>query len=252
MEDIDEYSDKVDDLEEYSSQTDGLEATFSRASGYLQGLAATLSTEKLLYFYARYKQACEGPCNTGKPGFFDFKGKQKWEAWKALGNMTKEDAMTEYVKGISEINLDWQLITPFEGHSRSWVKVSSLAAQAESSKSEEDKDDFDWVKENNVEKLKDVDPEIIMSERDDNGMSLLHWAADRGYEEMTKFLLELGMDVNIQDEEGQTPLHYAASCGHLEVISLLLFEGADTAITDSDGLLAIDCAEDSEVKLLLT
>ncbi|XP_068209018.1 acyl-CoA-binding domain-containing protein 6-like [Palaemon carinicauda] len=243
----------MDDLEEYSPQVGELEATFTRAANYLQGLAATLPSEKLLFFYGRYKQALDGPCLAPKPGFFDFKGKQKWDAWKALGEMSKEDAMKEYIDGISEVDGDWQIKAPTDGkHSgtSSWVKVSSLAVPEEDDdKSDKDKNHFDWVKENDIPKVKCLSDKTL-SDTDENGMTLLHWAADRGYLEMTEVLLEKGIDVNSQDTDGQTALHYAVSCGHQAVIRALLSHGADLNIADADGQLPMDCA-DEEIKELL-
>ena len=52
--------------------------------------------QELLFFYSHYKQATIGKCNTKCPGFLDFAGKAKWNAWNELGNMSKEDAMTAY------------------------------------------------------------------------------------------------------------------------------------------------------------
>lgn len=46
------------------------------------------------------------------------------------------------------------------------------------------------------------------------GMTALHFAADRGYEEIVEFLLQSGANVNAVDASGQTALMYAASCEH--------------------------------------
>lgn len=70
-----------------------LKADFDRAAAYLRCIAGKLDISDLLFFYARFKQAKEGPCNTPKPGFFDFQGKQKWSAWKELGDANPERAM---------------------------------------------------------------------------------------------------------------------------------------------------------------
>lgn len=35
---------------------------------------------------------------TDKPGFLDFKGKAKWEAWNAKKGVTKDAAMEAYVQ----------------------------------------------------------------------------------------------------------------------------------------------------------
>jgi len=208
-----------------------------------------LDTEKLLYFYARYKQATEGPCNVPKPGFFDFKGKQKWEAWKSVGDMTKEEAMKQYVTAIADVDPDWELkVNSGDGPRTSWVRVSSLAANEQDEVMEDkDKSCFDWVKENNVNKLRNLDSKIL-KEKDENGMTLLHWAADRGYADVARCLLERKIDIDERDGEGQTALHYAAACGHVDMIRVLLDHGADISIQDSDGLKAKECAENDTVQ----
>ncbi|XP_056598272.1 acyl-CoA-binding domain-containing protein 5-B isoform X3 [Triplophysa dalaica] len=65
--------------------------------------AYELSDDMLAIFYCYYKQATVGPCNTLKPNSWDPIGKDKWEAWKALGNISKYQAMREYVQEIQLI-----------------------------------------------------------------------------------------------------------------------------------------------------
>uniref|UniRef100_A0ACB8F2V0 Acyl-CoA binding domain-containing protein 6 n=1 Tax=Sphaerodactylus townsendi TaxID=933632 RepID=A0ACB8F2V0_9SAUR len=48
-----------------------------------------------------------GSCSTPKPGFFDFEGKQKWEAWKALGDTSAEQAMREYIATVKKLDPTW-------------------------------------------------------------------------------------------------------------------------------------------------
>ncbi|KAI4879638.1 hypothetical protein NFI96_024461, partial [Prochilodus magdalenae] len=61
------------------------------------------SDDMLVMFYSYYKQATVGPCHTTRPNAWDSLGKAKWEAWKALGDMTTEQAMTEYIQEIQLI-----------------------------------------------------------------------------------------------------------------------------------------------------
>ncbi|KAA8587422.1 hypothetical protein FQN60_016284 [Etheostoma spectabile] len=62
------------------------------------------SDDMMLLFYSYYKQATLGPCNIPRPnGFWDTRGKAKWDSWSALGNMTKEEAMKNYVEDIQLI-----------------------------------------------------------------------------------------------------------------------------------------------------
>ena len=51
----------------------------------------------MLELYALFKQANVGDVNAARPGMMDFKGKAKWDAWKAREGTSREDAMTAYV-----------------------------------------------------------------------------------------------------------------------------------------------------------
>jgi len=65
--------------------------------------ATNLDNDTLLSLYGLYKQACEGDCNTAKPGFFDLKGSAKWTAWKENAGMDKVTAMRRYVRKVGKI-----------------------------------------------------------------------------------------------------------------------------------------------------
>lgn len=49
-----------------------------------------------LEFYALYKQATVGKCNTTCPWAFNVVDRAKWDAWNNLGNMSKNNAMIKY------------------------------------------------------------------------------------------------------------------------------------------------------------
>ncbi|XP_026168449.1 acyl-CoA-binding domain-containing protein 5-like isoform X3 [Mastacembelus armatus] len=85
-----------------------LEAKFAAAVKVMQSLPEEgpfqPSDDMRLMFYSYYKQAMLGPCNIPRPnGFWDPRGKAKWDAWSSLGNMTKEEAMKNYVENIQLI-----------------------------------------------------------------------------------------------------------------------------------------------------
>ncbi|XP_072220327.1 acyl-CoA-binding domain-containing protein 5-B-like isoform X1 [Leuresthes tenuis] len=85
-----------------------LEAKFAAAVKVIRSLPEEgpfqPSDDMMLMFYSYYKQATMGPCNIPRPnGFWDPRGKAKWDAWKSLGNMTKEEAMKSYIEDIQLI-----------------------------------------------------------------------------------------------------------------------------------------------------
>ncbi|XP_029381398.1 acyl-CoA-binding domain-containing protein 5A-like isoform X1 [Echeneis naucrates] len=85
-----------------------LEAKFTAAVKVMQSLPEEgpfqPSDDMMLMFYSYYKQATTGPCNIPRPsGFWDTRGKAKWDAWSSLGNMTREEAMKNYVEDIQLI-----------------------------------------------------------------------------------------------------------------------------------------------------
>lgn len=64
----------------------------------------------MLKFYSLYKQATEGKCTQPKPAFWAVVNKAKWDAWKALGNMPKEEAMRQYVEELKQVSSFRQLM----------------------------------------------------------------------------------------------------------------------------------------------
>jgi hypothetical protein len=57
----------------------------------------------MLRFYAYFKQATEGPCVAPRPAFWEVVKKMKWEAWNKLGNMSREEAMNNYVEELKKV-----------------------------------------------------------------------------------------------------------------------------------------------------
>ncbi|XP_062337618.1 acyl-CoA-binding domain-containing protein 5A-like [Osmerus eperlanus] len=62
------------------------------------------SDDMMMMFYSYYQQATSGPCYRPRPaGFWDTAGKAKWDAWRSLGEMTREQAMAAYIDDIQLI-----------------------------------------------------------------------------------------------------------------------------------------------------
>ena len=74
-------------------------------------------------------------------------------------------------------------------------------------------------------------------EKDNDGMTALHWAVVAHHPEAVKALLAAGADVNAVDHFGYTPLHYAATIdfGDSATATALLQAGADPNIKDKKG-----------------
>jgi ankyrin repeat protein len=56
----------------------------------------------------------------------------------------------------------------------------------------------------------------------ENDYSTLHWAADNGYFDVVKYMVDITEDKNPEDKYGNRPLHYAAKKGHLKTVRYLV------------------------------
>ncbi|XP_074034550.1 uncharacterized protein [Leptinotarsa decemlineata] len=61
------------------------------------------SNELMLRFYAYFKQGTLGDCQGSRPAFWDVVGRAKYDAWKALQGMSKEESMAKYVDELHSI-----------------------------------------------------------------------------------------------------------------------------------------------------
>ncbi|XP_056133371.1 acyl-CoA-binding domain-containing protein 6 [Lampris incognitus] len=235
----------------YRLEGEELEQEFEVAADRLRGLVQTASRDQLLYLYARYKQVKVGKCNTSKPGFFDFEGQRKWQAWKQLGDMEAEQAMQEYISCVNALDP--------EGSYKGAEKRSGFGGPAVSSLyqeemiREEDKNIFDYCRENNIDHVSMAisSQKADVNVKDEEGRALLHWACDRGHKELVSVLLQNKADINSQDDEGQTALHYASACEFADIVELLLKAGADPSIKDLEGSLPEEVTESSAISSLL-
>lgn len=61
------------------------------------------SDELKLKLYAYFKQATHGPNDTPKPRFYQIVQVYKWDAWRRLDQMSKEDAMLNYIRELRDV-----------------------------------------------------------------------------------------------------------------------------------------------------
>ena len=80
-----------------------LKASFEKAAKDVQGLSERPDNDTLLRLYALYKQGSEGDVTGPKPGFFDFVGTAKYEAWAKLSGTSQDEAMKKYVDLVKKL-----------------------------------------------------------------------------------------------------------------------------------------------------
>lgn len=77
---------------------------FANAQERVKILAQRPDNLALLQLYSLFKQVTAGDASTGKkPGMLDFVAKAKYEAWEAHQGKTKDQAMTEYIALVDEL-----------------------------------------------------------------------------------------------------------------------------------------------------
>jgi len=60
---------------------------------------------------------------------------------------------------------------------------------------------------------------------DQQGMTPLHIAISRGYEDICSYLINNGASINISTKQGRTCLHLAANAGSTDVVDLVIQTG---------------------------
>ena len=80
-----------------------LQAQFEQAAKDVQSLPERPDNDTLLRLYALYKQGSEGDVTGPKPGFFDFVGTAKYEAWTKLKGTSQDEAMQKYVDLVKKL-----------------------------------------------------------------------------------------------------------------------------------------------------
>ena len=79
------------------------ENAFEQAAVAAKSLPERPDDNTMLQLYALYKQGSVGDVQGDKPGFFDFVGAAKYEAWEKLKDTSEEDARNQYVELITKL-----------------------------------------------------------------------------------------------------------------------------------------------------
>eukprot|EP01006_Ploeotia_vitrea_P039101 TRINITY_DN66311_c5_g1_i1.p1 TRINITY_DN66311_c5_g1~~TRINITY_DN66311_c5_g1_i1.p1 ORF type:complete len:297 (-),score=167.92 TRINITY_DN66311_c5_g1_i1:14-904(-) len=253
---------------------------FEEAASFLQrNNELNLDNEQKLRFYAFFKQATVGKCTTSRPGMFSFVERAKWDAWHALGDMSKDQAVVEYIQELDRIAPQWkeEKLAMERGGADGESKTADeqqnnknkdnkqqdgglMLSPAISRPVVEDEPDgdedvtvFDWAATGNVALLEGaLDQGTSVNKRDENGLTLLHWAADRGQEAVVELLLsKYKAKVDVADNDGNTPLHCAALSDEVKCVELLVAAGSDVSIKNEDDETPADLAMSDAVTDLL-
>ena len=76
---------------------------FEQAAAAVKSLQARPDDNTMLQLYALYKQGSAGDVQGDKPGFFDFVGAAKYEAWEKLKDTSQDEARTQYVELVRKL-----------------------------------------------------------------------------------------------------------------------------------------------------
>ena len=80
-----------------------LKQQFEQAAADVKGLTERPDNDTMLRLYALYKQGSEGDVKGDRPGFLDFVGAAKYEAWEKLQGTSSEQAMKKYVALVQQL-----------------------------------------------------------------------------------------------------------------------------------------------------
>jgi len=80
-----------------------LQSRFEQAAKDVHSLAERPDNDTLLRLYALYKQGAEGDVSGPKPGFFDFVGTAKYEAWAKLAGTAQDEAKQKYIDLVKKL-----------------------------------------------------------------------------------------------------------------------------------------------------
>ncbi|CAO3675771.1 unnamed protein product [Umbelopsis vinacea] len=220
---------------------------FEIAYEYMNSLSekVSISTEKKLELYSLYKQATVGDCNVKKPSLFEFRDRAKWDAWNSRRGLSKEESKEQYVQCVESMNVGWTRQGEYEvdfseqdGQDTQGMgnAVSAMAYDDEPEEAERE-DGYFFAREGDVSKLSAYlqDSETSVNDRDEQGLTMLHYASDRGNMKVVELLVNRGADVNALTGDNETPLHYACLSERSDIAQYLIDHNCDLSIRDEEG-----------------
>ena len=112
---------------------------------------------------------------------------------------------------------------------------------------------FDVVKTNDLDKMKTLlkmDKGLIDIQNPEKDTAL-HIASEKGNEDIVRYLVKHGADVNIANNHGDISLHYAVNSGNENIVRYLVEHGADINKADVEKCTPVVIAAQGEYKNIL-
>ena len=82
------------------------EEDFRDAAERVTKLPKRPPNDVLLQIYALYKQSTEGNVSGSRPGFSDFEGRAKFDAWNKLHGKASEEAIQDYITLVNDLEAE--------------------------------------------------------------------------------------------------------------------------------------------------
>ena len=80
-----------------------LDNNFKSAAERATKLPKRPPNDILLQLYALYKQSNEGNVTGDRPGFADFEGRAKFDAWNKIKGLSNEEAKQDYISLVEKL-----------------------------------------------------------------------------------------------------------------------------------------------------
>jgi len=214
--------------------------------------AKKIDQENQLTLYGLYKQAMVGDVNVSRPWLLDMVGQAKWDAWKKFEGFTMVNAGLAYIYIVNTLLEDGENASSMEDLGEGGggggtvfggmgVSVSVLKDNGDARPWASGEEIFDAITKEDLSKLQNcLKAGADVNLKDEDQMTPLHFAVDRGFLEAVQLLIDSKADVNAQDSDLQTPIMFAVTCEHLDIITVLKTAGADLTIKNSDGLTVME------------
>lgn len=258
---------------------EALQADFEAAVSWVGGNGGELSTSAKLALYGCYKQATVGDCPPDCPRGIE--ASYKWNAWREHAGTLRVEAMRKYVATLRGVAPSWVppsgpgglvLAPPAETsqdepHMQLGPSVSTLGRIGGEQGVPDDIDETPVGQLNEMIHQGDVAgamavlksaPDLAFK-ADKDGMTPLHWAADRGCEQVMDVLLamlgngaEAASRLNVCDHNGDTALHYSIMAESEGSARKLFNAGADVNISNEDGETPLALAKEQGWEKLFT